>query len=167
MLGNGPIMTIFGHFSINNINSFHETEDLTVILVCPIYANLNWIKSYDSNYNFCFVSIPQFCKKKNEKLQLVNGRFTTISGHFLAHHTCNFHKTQVQVVILMYITSPNLNWFKSYDTKSKYLFTFCDLDGANSIKTDLHICNLWTGQLVSYKSVIEFLLNLPKQNSKK
>jgi hypothetical protein len=26
--------------------------------------------------------------------------------------------------------------------------------GANSIKTDLHICNLWTGQFVSYKSVI-------------
>ena len=35
-----------------------------------------------------------------------------------------------------------------------YLFTFCYLHGANSIKTDLHICNLWTGQFVSYKSVI-------------
>ena len=34
------------------------------------------------------------------------------------------------------------------------LFTFCYLDGANSMKTDLHICNLWTGQFVSYKSVI-------------
>ena len=34
------------------------------------------------------------------------------------------------------------------------LFTFSYLDGANSIKTDLHICNLWTGQFVSYKSVI-------------
>ena len=33
------------------------------------------------------------------------------------------------------------------------LFTFCYLDGANSIKTDLHICNIWTGQFVSYKSV--------------
>ena len=26
------------------------------------------------------------------------------------------------------------------------LFTFCYLDGANSIKTDSDICNLWTGQ---------------------
>ena len=34
------------------------------------------------------------------------------------------------------------------------LFTFCYLDGTNSIKTDLHICNLWTGQFVSYKGVI-------------
>ena len=34
-----------------------------------------------------------------------------------------------------------------------YLFTFCYLDGANTIKTDLHFCNLWTGQFVSYKSV--------------
>ena len=24
-------------------------------------------------------------------------------------------------------------------------FSFCYLDGANSIKTDLHICNLWNG----------------------
>ena len=34
------------------------------------------------------------------------------------------------------------------------LFTFGYLDEANSIKTYLHICNLWTGQFVSYKSVI-------------
>ena len=34
------------------------------------------------------------------------------------------------------------------------LFTFCYLDVENSIKSDLHICNLWTGQFVSYKSVI-------------
>ena len=35
-----------------------------------------------------------------------------------------------------------------------WVFTFCYLDGANSIKTALHICNLWTGQFVSEKSVI-------------
>ena len=28
------------------------------------------------------------------------------------------------------------------------------------------ICNLWTDQLVSYKSVIKFLINLPQHNSK-
>ena len=41
-------------------------------------------------------------------------------------------------------------------TLDVYLSTFSYLDGANSIKTDLHICNLWTGQFVSYKSVIYF-----------
>ena len=46
------------------------------------------------------------------------------------------------------------------------LFTFFYLDGANSIKTDLHNCNLWTGQFVNYKSVVYFQFNLPKQNSK-
>ena len=39
-------------------------------------------------------------------------------------------------------------------TLGVYVFTFCYLDGANSIKTDLHICNLWNGQFVKYKSVI-------------
>ena len=34
--------------------------------------------------------------------------------------------------------------------------TFCYLDGAYLIKTDLHICNLWTGQFISYKSIIKF-----------
>ena len=58
-------------------------------------------------------------------------------------------------------------WFMSYSKCSNWrrisklwldfgcLFTFCYLDMANSIKTDLlHICNLWTGQFVSCKSVI-------------
>ena len=36
------------------------------------------------------------------------------------------------------------------------LFTFCYLDGANSIKTDLHISNLWIGWFVSYMSVLFF-----------
>ena len=47
------------------------------------------------------------------------------------------------------------------------LFTFWYLDGANSIKTYLHICNLWTGQFVSYMSEIYFLINAPEQNNKK
>ena len=34
------------------------------------------------------------------------------------------------------------------------LSTFCYSDGLNSIETDLLILNLWTGQFVSYKSVI-------------
>ena len=29
------------------------------------------------------------------------------------------------------------------------LFASCYLDGTNSIKTDLHICNSWTGHFVS------------------
>ena len=53
----GYFMTISCHFFTNYINNFHKTEDLRVILVCPIYKNINWIKSYDINNNFCFVSV--------------------------------------------------------------------------------------------------------------
>ena len=48
------------------------------------------------------------------------------------------------------------NWRRISKLLSNFgcLFTFYYLDGANSIKTDLHICKLRTGQFVSYKSVI-------------
>ena len=50
------------------------------------------------------------------------------------------------------------NWRQISKLLSNFrcLFTFCYLDGANTIKTDLHICNLWTGQFVSYKSNLVF-----------
>ena len=58
----GYFMTISCHFFTNYINNFRKTEDLRVILVCPIYKNINWIK---------------FCKKKKIK-------FTTHLRPFLA-----------------------------------------------------------------------------------
>ena len=47
------------------------------------------------------------------------------------------------------------NWRRILKLSSNFgcLFTFCYVDGANSIKTDLHICNLWIGQFVSYVQV--------------
>ena len=45
--------------------------------------------------------------------------------------------------------------------------TFCHLDRACSIKTDLQTCNLWTGQVVSYMFVNWFWLNLFYPNGKK
>ena len=45
--------------------------------------------------------------------------------------------------------------------------SFFSLDGATSIKTELHICNLWTVQFVSSKSVIYFLIDLFQQNRKR
>ena len=44
--------------------------------------------------------------------------------------------------------------------------TFIHLDMANSIKTALWTCNLWTSKSVSYKSANWFQLNLPPQISK-
>ena len=48
----------------------------------------------------------------------------------------------------------NWSWISKLSSNFGCLFTFCYLDGANSIKTDLCICNLWTGQFVRYKSAI-------------
>ena len=51
---------------------------------------------------------------------LLNGGFTTISGHFFTICMFIFHKTEVQTVILRCFMVLNLNWFKSYDTKCTY-----------------------------------------------
>ena len=57
----GYFTTISGHSFANYINILHKTEVQTVILRCLISLNLNWIKSYNINYNCVF----QFWKKKN------------------------------------------------------------------------------------------------------
>ena len=59
----GHFNTISGHFFANYINSFPKTEVLAVILKCPTYSNLNWIKIT----LFFASSFLQFCKKKTWK----------------------------------------------------------------------------------------------------
>jgi hypothetical protein len=61
---------------------------------------------------------------------------------------------QTCVRFISYSKCSNCHRISKLSSKLGYLFTFCYLDGANSIKTDLHICNLWTGQFLSYNSVI-------------
>ena len=51
---------------------------------------------------------------------MINGYFTTISGHFFANCIFIFHKTEVQMVILMCLSGLKSDWFKGYNTKSKY-----------------------------------------------
>ena len=45
--------------------------------------------------------------------------FLTVCCHFFGNYTDVFYKTEIQTVILRYLTSPNHNWYKSYDTKRK------------------------------------------------
>ena len=72
---------------------------------------------------------------------------------------------------MSYSKCSNWRWISKLSSNFACLFVFCYWDGTNSIKTDLHICNLccnlWICKFVSYKSAIYFLINLPKQNSKK
>ena len=55
----------------------------------------------------------------NLNVQLINGHFKTISGHFFAIYMFIFHKTEIQTVLLRCLRSLNLNWYKSYDKKPK------------------------------------------------
>ena len=50
---------------------------------------------------------------------LINGHFTTISCHFFANCMLIFHKTEIQTVILRWLTNLNPNWYNCYDTKRK------------------------------------------------
>ena len=47
----GSFLTISGHFFANYITFFHKTEVQTVILMCLVSLNLNWIKSHDIIYS--------------------------------------------------------------------------------------------------------------------
>ena len=66
----------------------------------------------------------QFCKKKIENLWLINGYFTTISGHFFANYMNIFHKTEIQMVISGCLVCLNPNWIKSNDIISAKIFFF-------------------------------------------
>ena len=71
---------------------------------------------------------------------------------------CNFRELKKQPLLhdFLYFYFQFISYWKCFNCRriSKLLlnfgclFTFCYLDGVNSIKTDLHICNLWTDQSV-------------------
>ena len=62
---------------------------------------------------------------------------------FFANCMVIFHKTEVQTVILMCLMGLNSNWFKGYDTKSKYFhFRFLAILYKNTHLHFLHFCVL-------------------------
>ena len=97
---NGHCRTISGHFFANCINIFQKTEVQTVILMCLMGQNHNWFKSYDTKRTLRSREILAKSEIDHQNLHLINGQFTTISGHFFANKMKIFHKTEVQTVIL-------------------------------------------------------------------
>ena len=92
---NGYFTAISGHFPVN----CHKTEVQTVILMCLTNQNSNMFKSHDTK---CTLMLhPTFAKSEidHQNLHLINGQFTTLSGHFCANYMKIFHKTEVQTVI--------------------------------------------------------------------
>ena len=115
-LGGGHFKTVSVHFFANCINSFHKTEDLTVILRGPtLFFNiLIWSKTsfFASSLLLVFCN---FVRKKKEDLWLINGHFMTISGQFSGNYKRIFHKTEVQTVIWSCFVYLYLNWIKYND----------------------------------------------------
>ena len=58
-----------------------------------------------------------------------------------------FHKISFNVKFISYLKCSNWRRILKFLLNFGCLFTFCYLDWGKSIKTDLHICNLWTSQL--------------------
>ena len=94
---------------------FHKTEVQTVIFRCLMGLNLDWFKIYGLWYK----RRPRTCLANFQKIVIDKWSFYYHIWPFFASCVLIFHKTEIQTVILRYLTSPNHNWYKSYDTKRK------------------------------------------------
>ena len=108
-------MAISGHFSANCMFIFHKAEVKMVILRCSMGLNLDWFKMCSL---WCRWR-PRTCLANFQNIATDKWSFYIISGHLFANCVLIFHKTEVQTVILRGLTSLNLNWYNSYDTKCK------------------------------------------------
>ena len=77
--------TISGHFFVNYMNIFHKNEVQTVILMGLKGLNLNWFNSDDIKYRLRSLGFLANSETNHQNLQLINGRFSTISGYFFAN----------------------------------------------------------------------------------
>ena len=82
---------------------------------CLTGLNLHWYKSYNQNAKIQKIK----ARLTDQSLKLINGHFTTISGHFFANYVNIFYKSGIQTVILRCLMSLKCNWCKNYDTKCK------------------------------------------------
>ena len=142
---NDRVTTISGHFFAICMFIFHKTEVQTVILRCLTGLNLNWFKSYGLRCNLRLKA----SSSNSQKIATDKRPFYDHIWPFFANYMFIFHKTEVQTVILKYLTSLNPNWFKSYDTKRKNARNtyecFCTKSpkiGFGNICSSCH--NLWT-----------------------
>ena len=115
LLLNNCYKIVSSHFVAVCIFIFHKTVVQTVILRCLTGVNCNWFKSYGLR-----------CIRRPRASSVTFWKIT--SDKWLSYdHICPFFgnciiifdKTEIQTVILRCLTSLNLNWYKSYNTKPK------------------------------------------------
>ena len=158
LLLNNCYTTISGHFFAMCIFIFHKTEVHTVILRCWTGLNLDWFKNYGLR---CSLRLHA-SSANSQKIATDKWPCNVHTWSFFANYMFIFNKTEIQTVILRYLPSLNLNWYKSYDTKYKHAKNtnvwFC----TKSQKTwNGNICvlcpNFWTNQNLDQLSTSQWL----------
>ena len=92
---------------------FHKTEVYLINLRCLMGINLNWFKSSGLR---CSERLCK-CSVNSKNVATDKWPFYDHVWPFFAKYMVIFHKTEIQTVILRFLTSLNLNWFQRYDEK--------------------------------------------------
>ena len=93
------------------------TTRLLTTISCGLVSNrlcgyvLRWL---DVRRYFCQKPKKAIVKTDQKRMLLLDNCYNIVSGHFFAICIVIFHKTEVQTVILKYLTGLNCNSFKSY-----------------------------------------------------
>ena len=115
ILLNDCCRTLFGQFFAVCMFIFHKIEIQTVILKCWTGLLLDWFKRYGLRCNLCRCA----SSANSQKIATDKWKIYDNIWPFFANYMFIFHKIEIQTVILRCLTSLNLNWYKSYDTKRK------------------------------------------------
>ena len=118
-----------------------------VILRCWTSLFLDWFKSYGLKYNLRLSASSANSKKIATDRRPCNDH----TWPFFANCMFIFQKTEIQTVILRCLTSLNLNWYKSYDTKCRNVkntnVLFCTKSQKNENEKICILCHsFWTNQ---------------------
>ena len=82
--------------------------------------NLDWVKSYDLKCSLRHLA----SSASSKKIATDKKPFWDHIWPCLTNYAFIFHKTEIPTVILRCLMGPNLDLFKSYDTKRKYFHFF-------------------------------------------
>ena len=129
------------------MNTFHKTEVQTVILRGLTGLDSDRFNSYDLRCNLKL----RASSVNSQKIATDKWKIYDHIWPFFSNYMFIFHKIEIQTVILRCLTSLNLNWYKSYDTKRKNsknanlcFWTKLQKNGNGNISFLCH--NLWINQ---------------------
>ena len=156
ILTNDSCRTLSGHFFAICVFIFHKTEVQTVILRCWTGLNLDWFKNYGLRRSL------RLCASSANSKKIATAKWpcNDLARPFFANYIFIFHKTEIQTVILRCLTSLNLDWYRSYDTKRK-----------NTKNTNVWFCTkpqkTWNGNICVLCPNFWTIQNLDQLNTSK